>query len=309
MRSKIKSLINKLVGLQPWEEQVSIASFDSAPLNAIDSAKSYVPDSFPWSFWSDEEQILELPEDKWQSAIDSDSSPLPATSDREGYYGADHFKYWASGLREMSKLVDHCGKLGVNVRSYLDFGCATGRIVRHFACQREMDRVCGIDINRRHIEWINKYLPPNIEAAQTTSIPTLPFADNSFDLVTAFSVFTHIEAFETAWLLEIQRILKPGGVAWLTVHSDATWHQMAPDWPLYGALRNHPEFQPYLDASNRTTMPEERLVFRVNVGRSYTSNVFFTKDYLNRVWSRFFEVVELLPRTPDFQDVMVMRKR
>ncbi|MEZ5881798.1 MAG: methyltransferase domain-containing protein [Nitratireductor sp.] len=47
--------------------------------------------------------------------------------------------------------------------------------------------------------------------------------DNYFDLVTAFSVFTHIDVFETAFVAEIRRILKPGGLACLTVLDNSTW--------------------------------------------------------------------------------------
>lgn len=309
LKRDLKKFRNKIFGVTPWEDQVSIASFDTGPLNSLSSASNFSPDSHPWGFWIEDEHSLELPIQECQKVIEADPNPLPPTGNREGYYGEDHFKFWASGLRERNTLLGHASKLGVEVKSYLDFGCATGRVVRHFACLGEMERVCGVDINRRHIEWINKFVPQKIEAAQTTSIPSLPFADSTFDLVTAFSVFTHIEAFETAWLLVIQRVLKPGGIAWLTVHSDATWQQMKQGWPLFDALQNHPEFQPYRDSASRAQMPSERLVFRVNIGRSYKSNVFYTTEYLNRVWGRFFDIVELLPRTPDYQDVMVMRKR
>ena len=37
---------------------------------------------------------------------------------------------------------------------------------------------------------------------QNHSIPTLPLPDASIDLITAFSVFTHMEGMETAWLME-----------------------------------------------------------------------------------------------------------
>jgi ubiquinone/menaquinone biosynthesis C-methylase UbiE len=118
--------------------------------------------------------------------------------------------------------------------------------------------------------------------AQITSIPHLPFEDNTFNLVSAFSVFTHIEAFETAWLMELKRILKPGGLAWITIHSENTWREMEPGWPLYDALARHPDFERYLQG--RDALPRERLIFRQSLNRSYSSNVFYTTDYTKSVF-------------------------
>src|SRR5690606_31208307 len=148
-----------------------------------------------------------------------------------------HFDYWLSGLRDMGHLRATAENLGLEVRDYLDFGCASGRVVRHAALQWEsLRRVVGIDLNRRHIDWIGKFLPARIEAIQGHSIPCLPLGDASIDLVSAFSVFTHIEAFETTWLAELRRVLRPGGLAWITVHSEHTWRELDETWPLYGAL-------------------------------------------------------------------------
>jgi hypothetical protein len=46
--------------------------------------------------------------------------------------------------------------------------------------------------------------------------------------VTAFSVFTHINEPEIAWLLELRRILKIGGIACNSVHDEATWQNPVP---------------------------------------------------------------------------------
>jgi hypothetical protein len=126
------------------------------------------------------------------------------------------------------------------------------------------------------------------------------------DLISAYSVFTHIEAFETTWLMELRRILRPGGIAWVTVHTERTWAQMAPGWPLHNAMSKHPDFQPYL--AERGELPGERVVFRWRDDRSYTSNVFYTREYLYRSWGRILEVVEDHHRLPGFQDVVVLRK-
>jgi len=107
--------------------------------------------------------------------------------------------------------MDCAKRLGVDVRSYLDFGCATGRVIRHFGAAEPQIKTYGCDINRMHVDWCAKYLPENITVFQNHSIPTLSLPDNSIDMVSAFSVFTHIEAFETSWLMELRRILRPGG--------------------------------------------------------------------------------------------------
>ena len=71
---------------------------------------------------------------------------------------------------------------------------------------------------------------------QNHALPHLPIEDGSTALVYGFSVFTHIDEFETAWLAEIRRILRPGGVAYLTINSDDTWKSLEPRMPLYRRL-------------------------------------------------------------------------
>jgi SAM-dependent methyltransferase len=292
-----------------WENMVSIASFDDRELGALDPASAWLPgeDAYRERLWHDIEDRLELAWPQVLEAVGKDPDPLPSTADREGYYGDDHFKYWASGLREMHALEHHAAAAGLEIRDYLDFGCATGRVLRHFARQRPGMRVCGVDLNRRHVDWIAKYLAPSIEVAQTTSLPHLPFRDASFDLISAFSVFTHIEAFETAWLLELKRILRAGGLLWITIHSEHTWERMRDFWPLHIALRGHPDFQPFI--AQRPALPGERLVFRHHARKSYSANVFYHTDYLRRVWGRFFDIVAIHQQLPDFQDVIVLRHR
>jgi hypothetical protein len=51
-------------------------------------------------------------------------------------------------------------------------------------------------------------------------------------MISAYSVFTHIEAMETTWLMELRRVLRKGGIAWITVHTEGTLADMTPDWPL-----------------------------------------------------------------------------
>lgn len=94
----------------------------------------------------------------------------------------------------------------------LDFGCGWGRIIRFFHKDLDPSRLWGVDVNpemialcQRHDRW------SRFEVVRPEG-PT-PFADATFDLVYAFSVFSHFsEGMHERWLDEIRRILRPGGV-------------------------------------------------------------------------------------------------
>lgn len=283
-----------------WEDQVALNNRGDAEFEVLGPAADY-REGDTHTDWSGEGEGLE-------AALENDISPLPTTTDREGYYGPWHFSYWASGYRDSRLLLEACKRNGVALNSYLDLGCATGRVIRHFAARPDTQDVSvyGCDINRRHVDWIAKYLPSSITAFQNHSIPSLPLPDNSLDLVSAYSVFTHIEAFETTWLMELRRILRPGGIAWVTVHTERTWQAMETGWPLHNALAKHPDFAPFVNG--RAELPAERLVYRWRGDRSYSSNVFYSRDYLRRTWGRIFDIVEDHHRLPGFQDVLVLRK-
>ena len=47
------------------------------------------------------------------------------------------------------------------------------------------------------------------------------YPDATFDLIYAFSVFTHLApAGQTFWIAELTRVLKPGGCLFLTTHGE-----------------------------------------------------------------------------------------
>jgi SAM-dependent methyltransferase len=291
--------------MKPWEDMLALNNFEDTAFQVLPAASSYYePSEFPASWQS---VIFDhLPSGLLEAALTNDQHPLPSTKDREGYWGKHHFGYWASGLRDYQLILDCCEELGIDAKAYLDFGCASGRVVRHFAANQPEMQVFGCDLNRHHIEWICRYLPSNVCAFQTHSVPNIPLPDNSLDVITAYSVFTHIEAFETAWLMELRRLLKPGGIAWITVHSEHTWSEMDGSWPLYQLLSSYPGFDAKAD---RGPLAGDRVVFRGDGQRSYSSQVFYHFDYLDHVWGRFFEVVGKKRRHPGFQDVIILRKR
>lgn len=94
----------------------------------------------------------------------------------------------------------------------LDFGCGIGRTLRHFATDAEVAEMHGCDIDEPSIDWLRENLSPPFHFARTREEPPLPYGDDSFDLVWAISVFTHLTDSWSRWLLEVRRVLRPGGL-------------------------------------------------------------------------------------------------
>jgi SAM-dependent methyltransferase len=110
------------------------------------------------------------------------------------------------------RLVQEGGSSIKDLDAFLDFGCGCGRILRHWG-ELPGTRVFGCDIDPRMVQWCEANLP-FADVAVTDLAPPLPYADSSFDLVYAFSVFTHLSVqLQHAWMQECLRVLRPDG--WL----------------------------------------------------------------------------------------------
>jgi hypothetical protein len=79
--------------------------------------------------------------------IFGDQMPLPTTEAREGYYGDRHIEYWLSGLRDMRKVITATGLDRLEIPRLLDFGGASGRVIRHFPAWRAAAELYVCDIN------------------------------------------------------------------------------------------------------------------------------------------------------------------
>jgi SAM-dependent methyltransferase len=103
---------------------------------------------------------------------------------------------------------------------WLDFGCGCGRIARYVGPLAEVGRLDGVDVDADLIGWAARVLPGRFATMRPQ--PPLAFAPESFDVVYAISIFTHYaEAEQLAWLAELDRILRPGGLLIATTISPA----------------------------------------------------------------------------------------
>jgi SAM-dependent methyltransferase len=239
-------------------------------------------------------------------AIERDPVPVPATEDREGYFGDRHLSYWLSGLADV-RAVRADPIPAAAFADVLELGGASGRVARHLALGGQPTTVTVAELNVNHVEWVEANFPVPVRAVKLGPFPHLPLPDGSVTLCTAFSVFTHIDSYESGWLAEVHRVLAAGGYAYLTVHSEDTWN-LLPGAYVYQALESHPDFARAFRPGE--PMPGERLVFDYNPeSNEYHCNVFHHSDYVRRRWGKWFEVVAIRPRAHTYQTAVVLRKR
>jgi ubiquinone/menaquinone biosynthesis C-methylase UbiE len=173
----------------------------------------------------------------------------------------------------------------------LDFGCGSGRTLLWWANMTPRPVLFATDIDGDAIGWVATHLP--VETNINGLNPPLPYADGQMDVVYAISVLTHLdEAAQDAWLEELQRITKVGGVVLLSVHSEQS-----------NAL---------LDKVDRDKLSAEGFLFRRDYslssrifGSGY-QNTYHTDSYVKNHWAKFFKIVGRIGMGA--QDLIVMRR-
>lgn len=238
--------------------------------------------------------------------IRSDNMPIPATLDRENYYDDRHIEYWISGYVDWCKMKPFLSGAGEHAR-YLDFGGATGRVSRHASRNSELD-VWLCDINANWIAWIDSYFNRPIHAFQNRIQPALPIEDRYFDLVSAFSVFTHLDQDEMTWLLELRRIVRPGGHLYLTVLGENVWERLKdPAWAWLLASISRGKNDQYL--AERCKEPlNERVVIEYSDAEAYNINTFLPRAYIKKKWGPLFSRMQFFDDYHNYQTVVVLKK-
>jgi SAM-dependent methyltransferase len=230
-----------------------------------------------------------------------DFLPIPHRSNREGYCGDDHARYWRTGLEDYDKVIAAMDRASVNRGRVYDFGGSTGRVFRHFFCQDRAFEVWTSDFKAANFVWNQRHMPSEVRVFMNSFYPALPVPDHHFDLITAFSVFTHIDELESPWLLELRRILRPGGLLYVTIHDDAYWEVMSES--VLTAIRNSSNGA---EITSNSPFPAERTAFHFTEEGYYSCNVFHPLDYVRREWGRFFDILDVRPRDHQSQCVVLL---
>jgi SAM-dependent methyltransferase len=170
----------------------------------------------------------------------------------------------------------------------LDFGCGSGRVLRQFAPAVGAGELAGCDIDAACVAWVAEHLAP-VEAVVNGEAPPLPFADASFDVAWSFSVFPHLTDHWAEWLLELRRVVAPGGRLLVSVMGAASSELIAGEpWD------------------------PDRIGMTVrSYARPWAAGgpmVLHSPWWLRAHWGRAFDVVEIVPQAAVDQDLVVLER-
>lgn len=213
-------------------------------------------------------------------------------------------------------VLQSCQQQGIDsIKTLLDFGCGWGRFTRLFVRDVEEAGLIGIDPWGEALQMCREHMP-YAAFVRSQFNPPLAFRDEFFDVVFANSIFSHLsEVNALAWIKEISRILRPGGVLIATTHSkhwletvkkfqsgekpcESDWHQgfKNSEVDFVKAILSHKNGK-FIFAP--TGVPENP-----NYGDS-----FVPEKYIQKVWGDFLELVEFIDDPARFpQATFTLRK-
>lgn len=223
-----------------------------------------------------------------------------------------------AALREAFAYVAHVKRAGVRVARgtrLLDFGCGWGRFLRVWWKDVGAAGLFGCDIHAPAIALCRQLgVPGNLDRLYQWG--RLPYADASMDVVSAYSVFTHLsERAHRHWLAEIARVLRPGGVFALTLEPPRFLDYVAglgeaDDGAWQSSLRRFagdvPAMKALVSRGGIAFLP-------TGTGEDFTPDAYgdavVPRDYVEREWAGWFKLRDWLDDPARFFQAVVVAER
>jgi SAM-dependent methyltransferase len=201
----------------------------------------------------------------------------------------DYRRYYVNGQKTaewmVSLVLKHRNLGGGNI---LDWGCGPARVIRHLPGIIPGAVLYGTDSNKKSIAWCSGSFS-DIWFHANNLMPGLVYESDMFDLIYGISIFTHLsEEGHQAWLKELVRILKPGGILFLTLHGNG--------------------FRSKLSPHERDEFDAGRLVIRGQVTEGHRTFAAFHPESWVAQWTAGLALVEHIGGGDDEQDVWMFRK-
>jgi SAM-dependent methyltransferase len=217
---------------------------------------------------------------------------------------------------EIKRYAANLGRPLTRDSRILDFGCGWGRMIRFFLKDIVADNLYGIDVNSEMIDiCLNTVRLGNYSAGKPE--PPTEFDNNSFDVVYAYSVFSHLsESVHIKWVKELSRILKPGGILIVTV-----WGRNFIEFCRSLRGQNH-EFEGHKALANSFLDTEAafadydngKFLYSATGGgpalpASFYGEAVISPGYVKREWTKYLTFCDFVDDPAKFnQAVIVMQK-
>lgn len=231
-------------------------------------------------------------------------------------YNSRDADYLIGGLWDANLLAKHIAKHArPGPCNILDFGCGAGRLLRYFLLFLPEHRYHGCDVNPAAIKWLSKTFSP----ATFATIPPKPmtaYPSASFDVIYAWSIFTHYnEALHLAWLAELRRMLQPGGLLLATIHNDTIVTRYGMEESLIARMRAAGgDYRKIVRAYRKRgfafwrSYPKEARAHGID--HKTFGMAFISHDYVHARWQRGFDLIEIhTDAAPRWQDLVVLRAK
>ena len=230
----------------------------------------------------------------------NDPFPLPSPELRMGYAPDNDEEYHQSGVKSsdtIRKILQEQKIIMDENTTAMDWGCATGRSLRHFWKEAQKGEFWGLEQDAPATKWNKENLSPPFHFLTCSAYPHLPFHDDKFTFVYGLSVFTHIVHFQDLWLMEFQRILKKNACAIFTIHDESTWD--------YCQKNLTTPWLPDIDVSKG--LEHDILICQ---GHDWASTItFYRTEWIRKEWNQYLEVVDIKPMAEGYQTAIVLRKK
>jgi SAM-dependent methyltransferase len=258
----------------------------------------------------------ELDDDLWTILLSKEYSlfpnlrrALPDMPEREvqetwnGRSGIELASQTAEFYKKLKGLYTWHAAVPLSRAVVLDFGCGWGRLTRFLARDVPAEGLCGCDPYPGILDVCARTRVPGRLAPIPYVSESLPF-DDRFDLVYAFSVFTHLsEATHLASLRAIHAGLTEGGLLIATIRP-----------PAYARNGLH-EALPSGSAARKLERGKPSYLFAAHDVQPSGGEVTFGEavvnlPYVRERWGELFELVDVSLMLDDiYQVVLTLRRR
>jgi cyclopropane fatty-acyl-phospholipid synthase-like methyltransferase len=218
---------------------------------------------------------------------------------------ANRLHYYQTGYETYrmldDALADFAGRRMSDFSTVVDWGCGCGRLTQHLIA-RTPATVFGLDIDRENVAWCRENLrPAQFEVVGLAPPTQLPKA--RADLVIGISVFTHLhEEAQDQWLDEIRRLLRPDGIALLTIRSLHSFCTGAISTARYHNFITRGIDDAPIGHTLDDILKSDEFPYYRETSHSY--------EYISKRWGAYFDIVGINAGAHlNYQDLVIARKR